>query len=76
MDTTTKPGYKTTEFWVTILTQVFGILAVLGILTPEQTTALSESFTQITGAIVITAASFGYSLSRGKAKAKANIIEK
>ena len=32
----TKPGVKTTEFYVTVLTQITALCATLGILSPEQ----------------------------------------
>jgi len=63
-----KPGYKTTEFWVTLITQILGIVALFGKFTPEQATALTSAMIQIAGAVSTAAASFGYSLSRGRAK--------
>jgi len=63
-----KPGYKTTEFWVTVVCQLIGILALAGVFTAEQSAALTESITQIVGAVVMGASAFGYSLSRGNAK--------
>lgn len=30
-----KPGYKTTEFWMTIVTFVFGALVALGVITQD-----------------------------------------
>ena len=35
-----KPGYKTTEFWVTIIVQILGIATLMGYVTPEQQSAL------------------------------------
>ena len=63
-----KPGWKTTEFWVTILIQVIGFAAILGYITPEQQGAMGDAITQIAGAVSMVAAAFGYSLSRGIAK--------
>lgn len=63
-----KPGYKTTEFWVTVVCQLIGILSLAGIITPEQSTDLSAAIQQIVAAVVMGASAFGYSLSRGNAK--------
>lgn len=52
-----KPGYKTTEFWLTVATAVAGLLqAVAGALPPAQ------------AAILITISTGLYTLSRGLAK--------
>ena len=64
----TKPGYLTTEFWVTVLLQVVGFLALLGVFTPDQASALTQALPQLGGLIVMVAGAFGYSLSRGTAK--------
>jgi hypothetical protein len=63
-----KPGYKTTEFWVTIIIQILGILMVTGTITPEQSDVLGQSAVQLGGIIAAVAAAFGYSLSRGRVK--------
>lgn len=63
-----KQGYKTTEFWITILVQVVGILATTGVFTPEQSTVLQKAVPQIAGIVAMVAAAFGYSISRGVAK--------
>ena len=63
-----KPGIKTTEFWVSTIIAVFGVLVATGVITPEQNSALSESVTQIAGAIMSAAGAFGYAVSRGNAK--------
>lgn len=39
----TKPGVKTTEFWVTIITQITGMLAVFGVISPEQSQTLMDA---------------------------------
>lgn len=37
-----KPGVKTSEFWVTAVTQIIGVLAVSGIFTPQQADVLTD----------------------------------
>lgn len=57
-DNTMKKGYKTTEFWVTILTQVATIgTAVAGLLPPDR------------AAILVGLSQAAYAISRGLAKA-------
>ena len=68
MEEETKPGYKTTEFWVTVVCQILGILALAGVISPEQNTVLADGVTQIVGAVVAALSAFGYSISRGLAK--------
>jgi hypothetical protein len=63
-----KPGYKTTEFWLAIASQLLGILVVLGVITPEQQDAFAGALQHIAGAIMMVGSGFGYSLSRGIAK--------
>lgn len=63
-----KPGYKTTEFWVTIAVQIVGILTTTGMFTPEQAGAITDAVIQIGGLVAMIASAFGYSLSRGSAK--------
>jgi len=36
-----KPGIKTTEFYMTLVTQIMGLLAVLGVISPEQAQTLT-----------------------------------
>lgn len=63
-----KPGYRTTEFWLALGTQVLALLVVLGVITPEQQDALGTSWQQIVGAVVMAVNAVGYAISRGLAK--------
>ena len=65
----TKPGYRTTEFWLAlVLPQLVALLALFGVFTPEQSDAVVGSVSQIVGAVISGASAFGYSVARGKAK--------
>lgn len=59
----TRPGFKTTEFWLTALAQIVSLLFASGVIRDGSTidTAL--------GIIAAVLASAGYSVSRGLAKA-------
>lgn len=65
-----KPGYHTTEFWVTVLCQLVGLLAFVSptFITTEQANVLVQAITQLGGIVAMIASAFGYSLSRGIAK--------
>jgi len=63
-----KPGIKTSEFWVTVIISILGVLVALGVITPEQKDTLAQSIQQIAGAVMAAAPVIGYALSRGRAK--------
>jgi hypothetical protein len=70
-----KTGWKTTEFWVSLVPQVLGVLLVLGIITPEQNAetaaqanVLVNSISQGIGAVIAALAAYGYSGARAKVK--------
>lgn len=67
MEEQVKPGWKTTEFWVSI-TAAAGILVLLGYITPEKSSALTEASSQIIGSIMTAVPVTGYALSRGRVK--------
>jgi len=59
-------GFRSTEFWLTAITSVVGLLVMAGVVNPEGTSTLD----QVAGLVVAALASMGYSISRGLAKAK------
>lgn len=70
-----KQGYKTTEFWVTLVSQVVGILLLTGVVTPEQSEVLGIAAgkgggiaNEVIGIITMVGSAFGYNVSRGLAK--------
>lgn len=72
----TKPGIKTTEFWLgLVLPQIIALMMAFGVFTPEQGDAVSQSADQVAthgsalyAAIISGLSSLGYNLGRGKAK--------
>ena len=58
-----KPGYKTTEFWLSAAAAIVGLVAASGIFPAE------GEIGKIVGMAVMVMASLGYSQSRGQAKA-------
>lgn len=58
-------GFRSTEFWLTAVTALVGLLVLGGIVDPEGTSAVDKAV----GLIVAALASMGYSISRGLAKA-------
>ena len=63
-----KPGWRTTEFWMSAPAIVIGLLAASGAISPEKAEPISQAVTQIAGGIISGMAALGYSLSRGNAK--------
>lgn len=63
-----KPGIKTTEFWVASIASLFGLLATMGVFTPDQASVMSEAIEKLAGALVMGAGALGYTISRGQAK--------
>lgn len=64
---TLKTGWKTTEFWVSAITNFFGLAALFGYhpaLPPQVSAVVSAA-----GAAVTAASTIGYAVSRGLAKA-------
>ena len=66
-----KPGPKTTEFWVTLVTVLAGLALTMGWLKPEMAQEAAEwadLVSQVTGALLAALATAGYAISRGMAK--------
>ena len=62
---TTKPGWKTTEFWLTALCTLCGLLYASGVVSVEGSDATSKAVALIASVL----AAMGYSVSRAKVKA-------
>ena len=58
----TKPGYKTTEFWLTVAASLAGLLLSSGAVT-------NESVLQIIGGVTTMLGALGYTAVRGHVKA-------
>lgn len=58
----TKPGYKTTEFWLTVLAILAGLFVAAGFLPAEHVAV------KIAGFIVSALATLGYQLGRASVK--------
>jgi len=59
-----KPGYKTSEFWLTTLVTLTGLLTASGVIQS------GSSWDKIVGLVVSALAAMGYSASRGSVKRK------
>lgn len=57
-----KPGYRTTEFWFTTLSQIFGMIAASGALAPD------NEIMQYLGLAQMIMTKVSYTASRAKAK--------
>jgi len=63
-----KPGWKSTEFWVTVVTSLISILAAGGFISVDDAETAQGGATQIAGLIGLVIAQVGYATSRGSAK--------
>jgi len=61
----TKPGYKTTEFWLSALATLLGLLMASGII---QQVGQDSWIARIVGGLIAALTSLGYSISRGIVK--------
>lgn len=64
----TKSGYKTTEFWFTLVANLLGILSISGAF-PE-----GSVYAEVLAAIVMALSNLGYGVSRGLAKRQGGIL--
>ena len=63
-----KPGWKTTEFWVTVVAQILGIMALSGVITPEASGEMAGAVEQVTGGVMVLISQISYAIARAKAK--------
>jgi zinc transporter ZupT len=63
-----KPGWQTTEFWVSIASSLCGLAVTLGYLTTDQSTPIVKAIEQISGGVIMLGSVFGYAISRGLTK--------
>jgi hypothetical protein len=61
-----KPGWKTTEFWVTLVVTLCSLLWGANVLDPEAAGTANKIF----GFVVAALSGLGYTVSRGLAKGK------
>ena len=57
-----KPGYKTSEFWVTVVVTLAGLAMASGLIAP------GSGWDKAIGLVTSTLAAMGYSASRGNVK--------
>lgn len=77
-----KPGFKTTEFWLTVLAYVLPIAVMAGLLTSEQAQALLASVNEFLAALAALLVALGpvvstvmYIYSRTKVKEKEAVLK-
>ena len=70
-----KPGIKTSEFWATAMINVVGVLAVFGVITPEQSTQLTKVAVPVAGLLAMGVSQLGYAISRGLAKKEQPVVD-
>jgi len=63
-----KPGWKTTEFWVMLMSVAFGAMVLFGVITNTESNTILAYINNIMGSLVTIVSVTAYILSRGKAK--------
>lgn len=63
----TKPGFKTSEFWLAAAAQILGLLLASGAITPD------SQWDRIAGLATVALATLGYSASRSQVKSAAAV---
>jgi len=66
--TDVKPGWKTTEFWMSIGGAGLGVAMLFGVFTGEEASGILANLDGIVGGVMSIASIVGYALSRGNAK--------
>lgn len=66
-----KPGWKTTEFWLALITPIVSILVTLGVIGQEQAEQLIKGSNLIVQGIFTAAPAVAYVLGRAWVKANA-----
>lgn len=64
----TKPGYQTTEFWVTMLVNAISSLAIFGVVTPDEGEAAKGNIQEIVTAGTALITNVAYIISRAWVK--------
>ena len=72
----TKPGIKTTEFWVSISTAISGLLLTLGWIGPDAQTQFPEAVGKVAGGLITIVSIVSYTWSRTKVKEPSKSNEK
>ena len=63
-----KPGWKTTEFWVTVAVQIVGLMAAAGIFTSEQASHWQRVAEMAGGLVAMIVSNIAYAQGRAKVK--------
>ena len=66
-----KTGYKTSEFWLTILSTIGGFLVASGVLTEEENVTLTEA---VSGVVLAVAPIWQYIKSRTEVKTNKQLV--
>ena len=59
-----KSGYMSSEFWISILGNIIGLLVITGIITPANGTEYTKELSIIIGAVINLITTLGYTASR------------
>lgn len=63
-----KSGFKTSEFYVTVVSAISGLLIMLGYLSPQQADAFVQAVVAVIGGVMVVASTIVYIVGRIKVK--------
>ena len=64
----TKPQYKTSEFWIALITNVLGMLVMTGVISTEESQKITSNLQPVIGGIISIASTLGYIFARVQIK--------
>jgi hypothetical protein len=67
-----KPGYKTTEFWLSVAAMLLGVLMSAGLFCTNTDTAMQAELCKLAGMATLLLSSLGYTVTRGLTKGAAS----
>lgn len=68
-----KGGWRTTEFWTSVITALLGLGVLFGFFTVEETGQITGGLNQVVGGVMTIAPVIAYAWSRGKAKSNIDL---
>lgn len=63
-----KPNYKTSEFWIALITNVIGMLVMTGVISTEESQKITSNLQPVIGGIISIASTLGYIFARVQIK--------
>lgn len=69
-DSDLKPGWHSSEFWVTLVSHVVAIAVLFGVVPQESVDSVTQAVTGVAALLTVLVTSLSYTLSRKEVKVK------